>query len=90
MDDSKSKMYRIFSTIDDDAYIGSTCQELPICLAKHKSEVNTKNKSHYNLYQKMREIGKEHFYIELLLDYPCENKQQSRQGKGKVLKNMEH
>ena len=28
------------------------------------------------LYAKMRELGKEHFYIELIEEYPCDNIEQ--------------
>eukprot|EP00438_Fugacium_kawagutii_P012996 Skav204139 [mRNA] locus=scaffold4340:88754:89293:- [translate_table: standard] len=35
-----------------------------------------KGKKHLKLYQKMFEIGEEYFYIELIKETPCENKEQ--------------
>ena len=66
MDYSRAKIYKIWNMIDKDIYIGSTCQPLSKRMAKHRSSLNTTHKKHYKLYQKMKDIGVENFYIELL------------------------
>ena len=37
------------------------------------------------IYQKMREIGKQHFYIELYEEYPCKNIEQLRKREGEII-----
>ena len=88
MDYSNGKIYCIRNNISDDIYIGSTCQKLCQRLAKHKSQLNNNKKKHRMLYDKMNELGKENFYIELLLDFPCENKDQLRAKEGEYIREM--
>ncbi len=66
MDYKNGKIHPIRNHTDDDVYVGSTTQSLSKRFSKHISEINTKNKSHYNLYQCMRELGKDAFYISYL------------------------
>ncbi len=67
------KIYEVRNTVNDGIYIGSTCQTL----RKRIHEYRTCSVSHDGLlYDKMRQLGKEHFYIELVEDYPCEDKYQ--------------
>ena len=40
------------------------------------------------IYQKMREIGKRHFYIELYEEYPCENIEQLRKREGEIIREL--
>ena len=57
-------------------------------MAKHRSTMNTKNKQHFKLYQSMREIGSDKFYIELIKEYPCDNKDQLRAVEGEYIRQM--
>ena len=88
MDYKNGKIYKILNTVNNDCYIGSTCQKLCQRMAKHRSVMNAKNKQHYNLYQAMREIGSDKFYIELLKEYPCENVEQLRAVEGEYIRQM--
>ena len=83
-DYKNAKIYKILNTIDDDVYVGSTCQPLSKRMAKHRESMNDKTKIHGNMkiYQKMRELGKEHFYIELVEECPCDNLEQLRAREG--------
>ena len=63
MDYSNGKLYKILNTITDDVYVGSTCVSLDKRFAKHKSQINCKNSENMKLYQKMRELGTDVFYI---------------------------
>ncbi|MCR9134273.1 MAG: GIY-YIG nuclease family protein [bacterium] len=73
MDYSKAKIYKILNDITNDVYIGATCQSLSQRMAKHRKSRNAQDKKHLALYQKMNEIGVEHFYIELVVECPVEN-----------------
>ncbi len=72
-DFNKAKIYKITNDYNDDIYIGSTCDTLIKRFIKHKSKSKIENSI---LYQKMRDIGVERFRIELIEDYPCEDKYQ--------------
>ena len=61
MDYSKAKIYQIINDVSDDIYIGSTCQPLSKRVAEHRTSMRSKRDSHIKLYQKMEEIGVEHF-----------------------------
>ena len=87
LDFSKGRIYKIFNDIDDDLYIGSTCR--PICqrLAWHKYTRNSA-KCKSKLQVKMNEIGPEHFFIELVEEFPCDNIEQLRQREGHFIRLM--
>jgi len=70
-DYSKAKIYQILNHIDDDIYVGSTIEPLSVRMGKHRSDVARHTSP---LYQKMNHLGKEHFYIELVEEYPCNNR----------------
>lgn len=70
------KVYKIFNTINDKIYVGSTCNTLEQRLAKHKSVRQSSSKKHRTLYALMNEIGPQHFYISLLEEVCCDTKLQ--------------
>ena len=86
MDYSKANIYKILNTITYDIYIGSTCQTLARRMAKHREGISTASKCHYKLYEKMKEIGRDCFYIELIEECPCDNKEQLRAIEGKYIR----
>eukprot|EP00438_Fugacium_kawagutii_P035570 Skav231951 [mRNA] locus=scaffold6053:118:606:+ [translate_table: standard] len=86
VDYSKAKIYKVLNDLDDDVYIGATCQSLNMRMVGHrKARTSTKHKN-YKLYKKMNEIGVEHFYIELIKETPCENKEQLRAIEGDYIR----
>jgi hypothetical protein len=76
MEYQNGKIYIIKNYVNDLVYIGSTKQTLEKRFNKHKAEINTKKGQTIKLYQAMRELGKQNFYIEEIKKYPCETKQQ--------------
>ena len=88
MDYSKAKIYQILNTVNNDVYIGSTCQSLSKRMAKHRGCRNAHYKSHYKLYIKMNELGVDKFYIELIKESPCESVEQLRAIEGEYIRQM--
>ena len=86
-DYKNGKIYVIRNSIDDDIYIGSSCQ--PFCkrFQKHKDSLTTYKKDR-KLYSKMIELGKEQFYIELYEEYPCDNVEQLRRREGEIIREL--
>ena len=80
------KIYKILNSENDDVYIGSTCQKLSKRMTNHR----TRAQSNVNnlLYQKMREIGINKFYIELIENYPCENLEQLNKREGEYIRDI--
>jgi group I intron endonuclease len=71
----QGKIYIINNTINDIAYIGSTAQfYLTGRMKDHRKEGSIGTKS--TLHRAMKEIGVHNFQISLLLDFPCETKDQ--------------
>ena len=83
------RIYCIRNSISDDLYIGSTTQSLSKRMQKHRSSMTSERDGNMLIYQKMREIGKEHFYIELYENYPCENIEQLRKREGEVIRELQ-
>ena len=83
---SKAKIYKILHDLNDDVYIGATCQTLSMRMAGHRRSITGKSKKHYKLNQKMLDIGKENFYIELKKETPCENAEQLRAIEGEYIR----
>ena len=86
MDYGNSKIYQVLNNFDDDVYVGSTCQPLCKRLAFHRVHMNVESKSKRKLYTKMTELGIEQFYIELIEQYPCENKEELRKREGHFIR----
>ena len=67
------KIYQVRNTVPNDIYIGGTCQQLRMRMAIYRKCSVSHNGL---LYEELRRLGKHHFYIELVEEYPCENKYQ--------------
>ena len=79
MDYKNGKVYQVLNHVNNDIYVGSTCQALSKRLHEHKSHLNV---GKGELYKLMRIIGKEPFYIELIESYPCNNREELRAREG--------
>ena len=87
MEYANGKIYQILNNIDDDVYVGSTCQSLSQRMAKHRWSM--KNNIHKGmLNDKIKEHGIDAFYIELLEEYPCDNKEQLLAREGHYIRLM--
>ena len=82
------KIYCIRNNIDDDIYVGSTTQSLSRRMSKHKRDINCKKREANKLYTKMRELGIEAFYIELVEEVKCDNVEQLRKREGELIRQM--
>ena len=79
MDYSKAKVYKICNCIDNELYVGSTCQSLSQRMGEHRRGARKARTQHFRLYQKMNELGVENFSIVLLEEMPeCQNIEQLR------------
>lgn len=67
---ASGKIYKIVNDINDDIYVGSTCQQLSNRMSCHRSHSNN---DQFNglLYQAMRHFGTDHFKIILIELFPC-------------------
>ena len=65
------KIYKVVNSENDKVYIGSTVNTLKNRLAGHRAESKVHNTS---WYKAMRRIGCDKFSIELVKDFPCENR----------------
>lgn len=83
-----SKVYAIRNDVDDDIYIGSTTSALSKRFYEHKRELNKTQIKPYRLYKKMIELGFEHFYIELVEEVKCQNREQLLKVEGKYIREM--
>jgi len=79
-DFSKGKIYKITNDYNDDVYVGSTCDTLVKRFSSHKSHKKQNMNKKLNIL--INEIGIERFRIELIENYPCEDKYQLRQREG--------
>ena len=77
MEYSNAKFYKIYSDIDEDFYIGSTCCSLSTRMAKHRFSAKVATGKNSKLYRKMQDHGNEHFFVVLLDEFrECQNKEQ--------------
>ena len=88
MDYQNGKIYKILNIVDDDCYVGSTTQALSKRMSKHRKDMNSDMKKNRLLYTKMRLLGVDSFYIELIEDFPCESVEQLRQREGHFIRDM--
>jgi len=75
-DFAKGKVYCIRNAKDNDkiVYVGSTTQDLSARMAQHRKTI-VKHPD-WKIYKLMTDVGVEHFYIELLVDFPCDRREQ--------------
>ena len=75
VDYQEGKIYKIYKTVNDDIYIGSTSRKLCERMRDHRANYKYKDKSknmfNVKLYKAMEEFGVENFYIELIEKCPC-------------------
>ena len=82
------KIYCVRNHVDDDMYVGSSCQPLSKRMAWHRDARKKEAKKHYKIYQKMNTLGVENFYIELIENYPCEHVEQLTRREGELIREL--
>jgi hypothetical protein len=88
VDYTKGKIYKITNDFNDEVYIGSTCDTIVKRYSLHRAGCFNKEKKDRPLYTLMNDIGFERFRIELICEYPCEDKYQLRQKEGEYIRNL--
>ena len=81
---ANGRIYCIRNHIDDDIYVGATTQTLSKRMQKHKSDA--KRGRNMPVHCKMKVLGIENFYIELLEEYPCNNLEQLKAKEGEYIR----
>ena len=76
------KIYKITNNINNEIYVGSTCDILRKRFNKHIMNTRNESNKHRPLYKLMNELGPDLFRIDLIEDYPCDDKQALRQREG--------
>lgn len=70
-----SKIYIVRNTENDKVYIGSTTQSLSKRMAEHRWKLSNKQVERCRLYVAMKQLGVSKFYIELIEEFPCSNRE---------------
>lgn len=84
----KAKIYKLWSPSSNLVYYGSTTQSLPTRLAKHVFCFNNKETYKYN-NSAFLVIEKQDYKMELIKDFPCNNKHQLCIEEGNYIKTNE-
>ena len=69
-------IYEVLNDVNTDAYVGSSCLEEQVRFGNHTSRANSGATSKF--YRMMREIGVEHFRLEVIEPWPCTTPQALR------------
>ena len=83
MDYSNGKIYQLLNSVTQDVYVGSTCSSLSKRFYNHR--INMKFQG-CEVYKKMKEIGADNFYIELIEAYPCNSKSELNAREGHYIR----
>jgi hypothetical protein len=85
----EGKIYKIVNDVNDQVYIGSTTQALIKRFRCHCSNAKNSIFATSYFYDKMREIGIQHFRIELIKLYPCASKEKLETEEFRVSQEMD-
>ena len=85
VNDQEGKIYKIYNTITDDIYIGSTSQKLCERMRQHRNDYNLNRRFNTSIYKAFREHGIENFFIELIETCPCNGKNELRKTEGNYI-----
>ena len=81
------KIYAIKNNINDETYYGSTIQPIIKRLKDHesayKSWINSNKSDNCTSYKILKQGG---YYIELIENYPCNNKQELQRREGEIIR----
>ena len=87
-DYKNGKIYCLRNYINNEIYIGSTCQSLSKRMAYHRQDSIKQNRQRILIYKTMTELGRDNFYIELIEEYPCENLSQLTRREGELTREL--
>ena len=84
----EGNIYKIYNTITDDIYIGSTAQKLCERMRGHRQQSKLKPHFNYPTYKAFREHGIENFFIELLEKCTCNDRGELRKTEGDFIRTL--
>ena len=87
-DFAKGKIYKITNDFNDDVYIGSTCDRLVKRFAAHKAAAKQEKYINIPLYKLINELGFQRFRIQLIEEFPCNDKYELRQREGHYIREL--
>jgi hypothetical protein len=85
-DYQKGKIYKLWSPSKNLVYYGSTTQTISRRLSKHLQDFNRYNNGCYHYVTSFKILEFEDYKIELVEDYPCNNRQQLCKKEGEHIK----
>lgn len=85
----KAKIYKLWSPSKNLVYYGSTTQLLCQRLAHHQQDYNKFKNNNYHYVTAFKILECEDYKIELVENYPCNNKEQLARKEGEYMKNNE-
>ena len=88
MNYQNGKIYCIRSHQTDDIYIGSTCSPLHKRFYQHKKNYRKWKNEKYNYTSSFEILQYKDVYIELLEEYPCNNKMELHKKEGEHIRSM--
>ena len=83
----ETNIYKIYSAIHGDIYIGSTTLKLCERMRDHRSRHRAQAYTHL-LYKAFAEHGIDNFYIELIEKCPCNDKDEAHKKEGEWIINL--
>lgn len=84
----EGKIYKIYNTINDDIYVGSTTRKLSERMAEHRRRITNVREQNYLIYMAFREHGVDNFYIELIEKCPCNDREELMKTEGKYIRSL--
>ena len=81
----EGKIYKIYNTINDEIYVGSTTQKLCERMREHRNR-HRNELPNTSVYKAFREHGVDNFFIELIEKCPCNDIEELRRKEGEYMK----
>ena len=83
------KIYAIRSHTTDNVYVGSTTRALSKRMADHRSNYKRFQAGKFGYMTSFEIIKHDDAYIELLVEYPCDNNEQLHKKEGQQIREMD-
>ena len=85
---SAGTIHKIVNHVDDEIYIGSTCQQLNTRMKVHITASKLDSHKSRPLYKHMNTLGADTFYIELVEEFPCDTSKELMRREGHFIKQL--
>ena len=84
------KIYKIVDNTSDMVYVGSTCKSLEQRLKEHESAKKSFNAGKFAFTSSFNIINNNDYKIELVENYPCNNKQELNIREGQIIQKLKN